>query len=55
MERSRGLSQRSITDDATQRRRLRSEAKQRRQLQINLAHAVLILALFLCNFGRNAR
>ena len=36
------ISQRSVTDDATQRRRLRSEVEQRRQLQIVLANAALV-------------
>jgi hypothetical protein len=31
-------------DDATQRRRLRNEMKQSRQLQVILAHAVLVPA-----------
>ena len=49
------LAQRSITDDATQRRRLRSEAKLKTPAaKINLAHAVPVPALFLCNFGINA-
>jgi hypothetical protein len=35
---------RSFIDDATQRRRLRNEVKQSRQLQVVLAHAVLVPA-----------
>jgi hypothetical protein len=39
------FSRRSVMDDATQRRRLRNEVKQSRQLQVILAHAALVPAI----------